>query len=73
MIVSLLGYSALAAHLTLSGGEPCPKGLLEAFLNQLLLLLSPAVTGILLTLLLLLLASCSGALHSFGQIRRYKI
>ena len=59
MIVSICGYSGLAAHLTLSGGEPCPEGLLQAFLDQLLLLLSPAVTGILLTLLLLLLASCS--------------
>ena len=59
MIVSICGYSALAAHLTLSGGEHCPKGLLQAFLNRLLLLLSPAVAGILLTLLLLLLASFS--------------
>lgn len=62
ILVSVGGYAALALHLTLltkaQEGEDTPT-LLTSFTDRLLLLLSPAVLGVLLTTLFLVLTSCS--------------
>ena len=62
ILVSVAGYAALALHLTLlteaQEGEDTPH-LLTSFADRLLLLLSPAVLGVLLTTLFLALTSCS--------------